>query len=81
MPALPVVTCAGGCAGGASTEMVGAPRLSPAGFAAPLRLPPAASGKFEHVVPVVQEYRSFDDLFQGYPGAYTQSYGYDGARK
>ncbi len=81
MPALLVVTCAGGCAGGASTEMLGAPRLSPAGFAAPLRLPPAASGKIQHVVVIIQENRSFDDLFQGYPGADTQSYGYDSTGK
>ena len=36
----------------------------------------AASGKIQHVVVIVQENRSFDDLFQGYPGADTQAYGY-----
>jgi phospholipase C len=35
-----------------------------------------ASGKIAHVVIIVQENRSFDNLFQGYPGADTQSYGY-----
>ncbi|HEY1655666.1 MAG TPA: alkaline phosphatase family protein [Candidatus Tumulicola sp.] len=36
----------------------------------------SASGKIAHVVVIVQENRSFDNLFQGYPGADTQSYGY-----
>ncbi len=38
---------------------------------------PSASGKIQHVVVILQENRSFDNLFQGYPGANTQSYGYD----
>ena len=36
---------------------------------------PAQAGKIQHVVIVVQENRSFDDLFQGYPGADTASSG------
>ena len=36
-----------------------------------------ASNKIQHVVWIMQENRSFDNLFQGYPGADTQSYGYD----
>ncbi|MGA8533243.1 MAG: alkaline phosphatase family protein [Candidatus Tumulicola sp.] len=35
-----------------------------------------ASGKISHVVIIMQENRSFDNLFAGYPGADTQSYGY-----
>jgi phospholipase C len=35
------------------------------------------AGKITHVVYIVQENRSFDDLFQGYPGADTRSYGYN----
>ena len=35
----------------------------------------ATIAKIEHVVVVVQENRSFDDLFQGYPGANTVSSG------
>jgi phospholipase C len=33
------------------------------------------AGKIDHVVYIVQENRSFDDLFQGYPGADTVSSG------
>jgi len=38
-----------------------------------------ASGinKIQHVVVVIQENRSLDNLFQGFPGADTRSYGYD----
>jgi phospholipase C len=35
------------------------------------------AGKIKHVVYIVQENRSFDDLFQGYPGADTVSRGKD----
>jgi phospholipase C len=35
------------------------------------------AGKITHVVYIVQENRSFDDLFQGYPGADTVSSGKD----
>ncbi len=33
------------------------------------------AGKIEHVVYIVQENRSFNDLFEGYPGAHTVSKG------
>jgi len=33
------------------------------------------AGKIKHVVYIVQENRSFDNLFQGYPGANTRAYG------
>jgi phospholipase C len=42
---------------------------------------PAPQNPIRHVVVVVQENRSFNDLFLGYPGATTQDYGYDGSRK
>ncbi len=35
----------------------------------------SGAGKIEHVVYIVQENRSFDDMFQGYPGADTASSG------
>ena len=37
----------------------------------------AGAGKIQHVVWVVQENRSFNDMFEGYPGAYTVSSGKD----
>ena len=69
----------GGCAlpsaGGGSV-----PAQLPAGAFAVAR-PAEASGKIQHVVVIIQENRSFDNLFQGYPGADTRSYGYDSTGK
>jgi phospholipase C len=36
---------------------------------------PDNAGRIQHVVVIIQENRSFDNLFQGYPGADTVSYG------
>jgi phospholipase C len=45
---------------------------------APLRaLNDTGAGKIKHIVYIVQENRSFDNLFQGYPGADTAAYGKD----
>ncbi|HEU5479634.1 MAG TPA: alkaline phosphatase family protein [Candidatus Tumulicola sp.] len=64
------------CAGGTG---------SPGGFLAPSTAQAVRSDdgplnlmrqKIKHVVIIVQENRSFDNLFQGFPGADTQSYGY-----
>ncbi len=45
---------------------------------APLRtLSGTGAGKIKHIVYIVQENRSFDNLFQGYPGADTVSSGED----
>ncbi len=53
----------------------------PAGMpAAPALLPAAASGpsgKIQHVIIIVQENRSVDNLFHGLPGADTADYGYN----
>jgi phospholipase C len=38
---------------------------------------PLAKGKIRHVVIIIQENRSFNNLFLGYPGATTQSWGFD----
>ena len=38
---------------------------------------PFGASPIQHVVFIVQENRSFNDLFMGYPGAATRSYGYD----
>ncbi|MFZ0682013.1 MAG: hypothetical protein WAM84_03940, partial [Candidatus Cybelea sp.] len=39
------------------------------------RIAPTGAGKIEHVVYIVQENRSFNDMFMGYPGADTVSSG------
>ena len=57
---------AAGCAGGASPAPPPAP--------APVR---ATKTPIAHVVFIVQENRSFNDLFMDYPGATTAEYGYD----
>jgi phospholipase C len=44
-----------------------------------LRALDSGTGKISHVVFIVQENRSFDDLFKGYPGADTVSSGKDTA--
>jgi len=38
---------------------------------------PAPGPQIQHVVVVMQENRTFDGVFQGYPGANTQSFGFD----
>jgi len=67
--------------------------LSASGCAAPASAPPGAlpglarraatpAGSYiKHVVIIVQENRSFVDLFRGFPGADAPSFGYDGSRK
>jgi phospholipase C len=64
------------CGGGFGASSVGPPPVQDADSA---RVPsPQISGigKIQHIVLIVQENRSFDNLFQGFPGADTQSYGY-----
>ncbi|MFZ0574488.1 MAG: alkaline phosphatase family protein, partial [Candidatus Cybelea sp.] len=36
-----------------------------------------SSGKIQHIVIIVQENRSFNNLFYGFPGAKTAKFGYD----
>ncbi len=36
-----------------------------------------SSGKIQHVVIIIQENRSFNNLFYGFPGATTTTYGYN----
>jgi phospholipase C len=63
----------GGTAGAGAIPMSSAPRSI--ALAQPAR--DALRKKVKHVVIIVQENRSFDNLFQGFPGADTQSYGYN----
>ncbi len=64
------------CAGTGASPAVDVPIANPAPPALLGNLSSMASGKIKHVVIIVQENRSFDNLFQGFPGADTQSYGY-----
>jgi phospholipase C len=47
------------------------------GQAAPDWISEDRSHKIKHVVIIIQENRSFNDLFYGFPGAKTAEYGYD----
>jgi phospholipase C len=60
-----------GCAGAVS----GTPQAPPQNNAATRGLSNTTDGKITHVIYVVQGGRSFNDLFQGYPGALTSSTG------
>lgn len=70
---LTIVVALAGCAG----SLDGGPPQSPLQKNSAMRTFSKATGgaKITHVIYVVQEGRSFDDLFQGYPGAQTQSEG------
>lgn len=62
-----------GCSGGQSAS---APVPNPA----PIPMPTPAS-KIQHIVVIMQENRTFDNLFQGFPGADTVSSGMSGGTK
>jgi phospholipase C len=61
-----LTACGGGGGGGTSTV----PNPSAAPTAAP-------TSPIQHIIVVIQENRTPDQLFQAFPGANTQSYGYD----
>jgi phospholipase C len=68
------------CNGGSLPGSPGVPPFAPdAGQRTALR--DAASGKIKHVVILVQENRSFNDLFYGFKGATTVKFGYDSSGK
>jgi phospholipase C len=77
-PAAAALWLLAGCGGG----MAPSPALP---FASPVHLAGgdqrahrgASSGKIKHIVIIVQENRSFNNLFKGFPGARTAKYGYD----
>jgi phospholipase C len=77
-----------GCSGGSSTVPPAVPQGAvsrlPAGLSAapnvrPTRCPGADYTCIQHVVIIIQENRSFNNLFMGYPGAATRSFGMAGS--
>lgn len=58
-----------GCASGAQPAMQSMPNTAVREFSG------SGKGKISHVIYVIQENRSFDNLFQGYPGADTVAQG------
>jgi phospholipase C len=69
--ALAATLCVAGCAAPGLTAH------APSAAAAITRHRATASSPIQHVVIIIQENRSFDDLFQGYPGANTVPAGLD----
>jgi phospholipase C len=69
--ALALSACGGS---GNPVAPAGSTVVAPAGKLVLARRTPR--GKIAHVVIIVQENRTVDNLFQGYPGADTQSFGY-----
>src|ERR1700730_15876803 len=72
----------GGCGGGGSSSIAQNPIPSPtpSGSASPSPSPSptiAPGVKIKHVVIIVQENRSFDNLFMGFPLADTRNYGFN----
>lgn len=66
-----------GCSGNSSTTM---PHGGPTPNAGPTRCPAANYTCIQHVVVIIQENRSFNNLFMGYPGALTRTYGFAGTK-
>jgi phospholipase C len=66
-----------GCgAGGTVSQLGGGYQNGGGSLPATLMHHHASSGKIQHIVIVVQENRSFNNLFYGFPGATTATYGY-----
>jgi phospholipase C len=79
MLALTTLTLALCACGGNTGAGIGAPALPSAQRLREAEVVPHhhASSKIQHVVIIVQENRSFNNLLYGFPGATTQSYGYN----
>ncbi|MBV8724571.1 MAG: hypothetical protein JO350_04455 [Candidatus Eremiobacteraeota bacterium] len=72
-----------GCNGGSAVPSPGAQSFvsSPGDIAQSLDIDAKAKQKIKHVIIIVQENRSLNNLFMGYPGAKTVTYGYDSKNK
>jgi phospholipase C len=79
LPLAIAVLCVYGCsANGGITPAPGLPSVNAQRVVAqPERIQRHRSGKIKHVIIIVQENRSFNNLFAGYPGAKTAKYGHD----
>ncbi|HET6276512.1 MAG TPA: alkaline phosphatase family protein [Candidatus Cybelea sp.] len=72
-----VALCAfSACRGGNGFVSSPVPAVGDSADALDAIAPLVSKGKIKHVIIIVQENRSFNNLFYGYPGAMTQSYGY-----
>src|SRR5437660_967947 len=71
--ALALTACGGSKTSGGSFAL---PPQNAAGIADDAAWAPAATGPIQHIVVIVQENRSFDNLFRGYPGADSVAYGW-----
>jgi len=71
-----VLAVTAGCGGGGSVSPT-VPFTNAATQTASRIVRGHTAGKIQHVIIIMQENRSFDNLLQGFPGADTQSYGYD----
>src|SRR5579864_7455594 len=72
--ALPVAIVLSSCSGASNVPRV--PPTAPEAAPAHRGSGTALSRNVKHVVIIVQENRSFDNIFAGFPGADTQMYGY-----
>lgn len=66
-----------GCSGNSNAM----PHGTPVPHAGPTRCPAANYTCIQHVVIIIQENRSFNNLFMGYPGAATQRFGMAGLQR
>ena len=74
--ALFVVALAAGCSVGSQSSLPSASLPYMRSDVALRALSGTGAGKITHIVYIVQENRSFDNMFYGYPGADTAKYGY-----
>ncbi|MBV8372841.1 MAG: hypothetical protein JOY69_06245, partial [Candidatus Eremiobacteraeota bacterium] len=80
LPIAVAFTLLSACSGnGGSASSPALPFANSQRAAAPMNLAHrrASSGKIQHVVIIIQENRSFNNLFYGFRGAKTAKYGYD----